>query len=98
MGLTRGAETPGFSVTAQGFSVPFFADFNLARTSDNYLHGDIVLVRATPDVLLVLITESGSDSIYKRIGISRRNLFTNEEKALTCVWELEGQKRVLSIR
>jgi hypothetical protein len=35
MGLTRGAETPGFSVTAQGFSVPFFADFNLARTSDN---------------------------------------------------------------
>ena len=68
------------------------------KTSDNHLHEDIILVRATPDVLLVLITESGSDNIYKRIGTSRRNLFTNKEKASTCVWELEGQKRILSLR
>ncbi|USP82142.1 hypothetical protein yc1106_09416 [Curvularia clavata] len=91
------AESPGFSVAFQGSDIPFFADFNLALTGDDHFREGIVLVRATPDILLVLSVESGTHNVYKRIGISRRNPFTDKEKTSTHAWELEGKKRMLSI-
>jgi hypothetical protein len=71
--------------------VLFFADFDLTWSGDQPVERDVVLIRTSVDVVLLLWLAEGPDGMYKRVGIWSPK--SGEGTSTGDIWELEGQKK-----